>query len=167
MENVIKELNNTNAFRLIQALDSAQTKHVTHVRITEDGIYHFTEGNEHTVQKELDPKNDVDAALLKAGKKYRKVKLPGLYIGSKKIIKEYSREEIFEKRADIVNAFRKEEKERRRLQKAANGEEDMSVDELAESLRAISDKMKPGTEPAKAPAAKKKETKAPTEPAKA
>src|SRR5580698_8554568 len=101
MPNIIKELSNAEAYKLINALEylaanNANEEYARTVYITSDGKYHFSDGNDLYELVDLDYKIAQEALLLKQGKKQKRVLLPGKYISRKPVIKEYSREKILE-----------------------------------------------------------------------
>ena len=89
------------AFDILETVDHERCKHVETVFITEDGKYHLYAGNEHF---KTEPTKDE-----KTGKTgFRKVKLPGLYIGNSKVIADFSREEVLDIAEEIKTAYEKE-----------------------------------------------------------
>lgn len=143
MPNIIKELSNAEAYKLIGALDYFESKNVPaeyahNIYITADGKYHFTEGNDFHELVDLDSKIPAEAALLKLGKKQKKIQLPGKYIARKRVIKEYSREEVMGKKDEIFQAFKKEQKVLKERQKAEAGEDSSPVQVITEALQKLS-----------------------------
>jgi hypothetical protein len=131
--NNIPELTNLQAYNLVNALDSTQCSHVNRVYITTDG-YFFSEGNDLYEMVDLDPRDSKEAALLKQGKKQKRVLLPGKYIGRKQVIKEYSREEIIENRDEIISTYVAEQKDLKTKLKAEKGDDDSPVKAITEAL---------------------------------
>jgi len=133
-ENNIPELTNLQAYNLVNALDSAPCRHVSRVYITGDG-YFFSEGNNLYEMVDLDPKDPKEAALLKQGKKQKRILLPGKYIARKQVIKEYSREEALENKDAIIATYLAEQKVLKAKLKAEKGDEDESpVKAITEAL---------------------------------
>jgi hypothetical protein len=97
---IITGLTNAQAYSLVQALESANCSHVEQVYVTVDG-YFFSPGNDLHDLVDLDPKVPAEAALLKVGKKQKKILLPGKYIARKRVLHEYTREEILDKKKEI------------------------------------------------------------------
>lgn len=104
-ENCIPELSNQQAYTLVNVLEHPQCGHVSRVYITADG-YFFSPGNDLHEMVDLDAKIPAEAALLKIGKKQKKILLPGKYIARKPVLKEYTREEILEKKDKIVMSYK-------------------------------------------------------------
>lgn len=100
---IIAGLTNAQAYNLVQALESANCGHVDRIYVTADG-YFFSQGNDLHDLVDLDPKVPAEAALLKTGKKQKKILLPGKYIARKRVLHEYTREEILGKKNKIEMA---------------------------------------------------------------
>ena len=84
---------------------------------------------------DLDPKDPKEAALLKQGKKQKRILLPGKYIARKQVIKEYSREEALENKDAIIATYLAEQKVLKAKLKAEKGDEDESpVKAITEAL---------------------------------
>lgn len=145
MANIIKELNNTEAYRLISAIDhlaalNTHEEYAQKIYITSDGKYHFSEGNELYELVDLDNKISSEALLLKQGKKQKRILLPGKYISRKPVIKEYSREKILEKKDEIISAYMHEQKALKAKQKSEKGEDDDSpVKVITEALQKLTE----------------------------
>lgn len=144
MPNIIKELSNAEAYRLINALDlfaanNTHDEYAQKVYITADGKYHFSDGNELHELVDLDPKIQNEAMLLKQGKKQKKVLLPGKYISRKRVVREYSREEILDKKDEVFSVFKSEQKKIKDKQKAEAGEDGSPVQVITEALKKLSE----------------------------
>jgi hypothetical protein len=140
--NYIPELNSQQSYNLVNALEHPQCSHVNRIFITEAG-YFFSEGNDLYEYADLDSSNPREALLIKQGKKQKKVLMPGKYISRKRVLKEYTREEILESREDIIAAYKAEQKALKAKQKAEAGEEEgNAVDAITEVLQKLAETKK-------------------------
>jgi len=136
--NIIPEISNLQAYNLINALEHPQCASVTNVFMTENG-YYFHEGNDLYEMVDLDPQDPREALLIRQGKRQKRVLLPGKYIGRKRVLKGYSKEEIIECREEIIAAWAAEQKVIKARQKAEAGEDDGSaVKVITEALQKLS-----------------------------
>lgn len=147
MANIIKELSNTEAYKLAGALDHFETgnthdEYAKKVYITSDGKYHFSEGTDLHELVDMDTKVPAEALLLKQGRRQKKVLLPGKYIARKQVIKEYSREEILKHKDKIFSAYKAEQKALKEKLNAEAGEEGNPVQAITDALKKLSDTKK-------------------------
>ena len=137
--NSIPELSKLQAYNLVKAIEHAQCSHVNTIYITEAG-YFFSEGNDLYEFVDLDPRDAREALLLKQGKKQKKVLRPGKYISRRPVIKEYSREDILDRKEEIISAFKLEQKAVKAKQKAESGDEEgNAVKAITEVLQKLTE----------------------------
>jgi hypothetical protein len=140
--NIISELSNSQAYNLVCSLELPQNGHIELVYITGDG-YFFSQGTDLYELIDLDPSIPAEALLLKQGRKQKRILLPGKYIARKRVVKEYTRNEIIECRNEIIAAHSAEQKILKAKQKAAAGEEDGSaVKAITEALQKLTETKK-------------------------
>lgn len=137
-----KELTIEKKYQCLQALSHPRMQHVEKVYITENGNFHFSDGNELTVSRTLDPTNDDDSKIIaRTGKKFAAVKLPGKYISRAKVVDEISVEDFMEDKEEIITAYATYLDEQREKKKKGMVEDpDPLGTALAEAIRNIGKK---------------------------
>jgi hypothetical protein len=136
--NSIPELTSQQAYNLVNALEDVHCWHVSQVYITGEG-YFFSPGNELHEYVDLDPKIPGEAALMKQGKRQKKILLPGKYIARKPVIKEYAREEILENKDEIISVYKAEQRALKASQKDMEEHEDNPVKAITEALQKLTE----------------------------
>jgi hypothetical protein len=134
--NGFPELTSLQAYNLVNALEHPQCGHVDRIYITADG-YFFSPGNDLHQLVDLDPALPAEAALIKQGKKQKRVLLPGKYISRKPVIKEYTREEILDKKNEVAEAYTAELNAQRDKQKPEPGDNENPVKVITEALQKL------------------------------